>query len=509
MRWLLNLLYNRTTRKVIGTLYIVVLPAALGVLLHELGFGPIPLIIIEVFVTSFVILLVEGVLASSGAIALISANDLAFSIIISLVMIGLAFVAPFQQPSIVEVLTEHTIPPIAEIIVYFLLGIFLGATLRRMLADLFARVIFGRSRFVASLSFTEIWFLTAAIALLSFQTNVISPYLTGVGVGVFLNRSMAFRLERAGAASRRLFEVQSNIPKKLPLSEDDRTALQLLARGRDPLTMRFTALTQHIEECKRRSSMTPCLRIVSACAARLEARYADAVAETDGTENPPSDSLDAQLLLIRALSLEDKENVPDSEIDALLNTVASSAPGRDCPLTRALQARRAAEGTINAQGIISISRKPLDLVVTSLELRQRTSTLLEETHPIIPQDEGAKFFRGLIAHGVPVTPSWLLDVFGYALLVAGCPEEGRVFLQRCISLDPAYSYGYLHLGDYFLFQRTLRQKGRHGANSAKKRGSWNAEVCYKLAMKVERNASSRVKRIAQQRLELLDQLEPD
>ncbi len=251
--------------------------------------------------------------------------------------------------------------------------------------------------------------------------------------------------------------------------------------------------------------MTKCLCIVSACAARLEARYADAVAETDGTENPPSDSLDAQLLLIRALSLEDKGDVPDSEIDALLETVASSDPGRGCPLTRALQARRAAENTINDQGIMSISKEPLTLVVNSLDLRRGASALLEETQPF-PQDEGAKFFRGLIAHGVPVTPSWLLDVFGYALLVAGCPEEGRVFLQRCISLDPAYSYGYLHLGDYFLFRRTSTQIGGQRADPAKS-GSWHAEACYKLALKVERNASSRVKRIAQKRLALLAQLQ--
>jgi hypothetical protein len=251
--------------------------------------------------------------------------------------------------------------------------------------------------------------------------------------------------------------------------------------------------------------MTKRLHLISACASRLEGTYAEAIADTQVAADPPIDDLDAQLLLVRALSLEDRDDDEGSEIDRILTVLSSSEAGRACPLTLALQARRAAERHIGSRGEIVFSRDPVDLVLRSLDLRRAASGIVEQTIPG-NRDEVTEFFRGFVALGVPVTPSWLLDVFGYALLVAGCAEEGRVFLQRCISLDPAYSYGYLHLGDYFLFRRTEPNDGREKAHPGHP-GAWHARACYLLAVRVERSRASRVRRIARDRLRLVDALE--
>jgi hypothetical protein len=493
---------NRNLQVIIATFYAAFLTAVIAYLLHEFHLKPIPLIVIEVFLAGTLALLVERATSSARGIAFLIANDLRFSMVASALLFTAGLLAYFHEPRIV-VRTPQSVPLLASQALYIGAGLLLGTNLRLLVTDLVTRALFGRPRFFASLCLISLWFLIAAIALLPVHPNAMMPFLVGLGVGIFLHKGLTLRLTRGVAAYRRLFEVQSNLPETLPLPENERKALSLLAAGRHPLTKRFSALRTHLD-CQERRTMSKRLHLLSACAWRLEGRYTDAIDDTKMAANPPIDNLDAQLLLIRALSLEDHDDATDDEIDDILSTLTSTPPGEACPLTRALLARRAAERSIDARGIITFSRDPLVSVVASIDLRRNAGPVLERTQAGIA-DEATAFFRGIVAHGVPVTPSWLLDVFGYSLLVAGCPEEARVFLQRCISLDPDYSYGYLHLGDCFLFRNTGAALG--GTQAAPgKTSSWHARTCYLLAERIERSRASRVRRIARGRLELLARL---
>ena len=501
-----NAFSDRTVQLVIGTAYMALLTALLAYLMHSFQIRPIPLMAIEVLLASTLGLLVERATNSPSGIAFLTANDLRISLAVTGVLLVLGVWASFRQPGIIVRPAQHLLPPLGATALYAGSGVLLGSNLRRLVAEVMIRSLFGRPRFFATLCLASLWFLTATIAVLPVHANAMMPFLVGVALGISLHKGLTLRLTRSAAAYRRLFEVQSSVPDTLPLSDNERTALRLLAAGRHPITKRFSALRAHLEKCQQRRAMSKRLHLISACAWRLEGRYTDAISDTQVAVEPPVDILDAQLLLIRALSLEDLDDKEDDQIDRILTMLTSTPSGRLCPLTRALQARRAAESCIDvSRGVATFSKDALKSVVVSLDLRRGTGAILEQTQQIGEVDEATEFFRGFVAHGVPVTPSWLLDVFGYSLLVAGCPEEARVFLQRCISLDPDYSYGYLHLGDYFLFRRTGPAVGGHKADPGKT-GAWHARTCYLLAHRIERSRASRVKRIARDRLNLLDRL---
>jgi hypothetical protein len=505
MGLLFKVLRSRNFQVAAISVYIIVLTAVTALFLHEIHLNPIPLIIIEVISAAVLSLFVERVTSSARSVAFLLARNVEVAVISFSVLAAGALVAFLLGPSPTVRSSPIIVPQVAAIMLYLTLGLLLGASIRSRAGDLIARALFGMPRFRSSIELTSIWFFTAVTALLPVHRNAMVPFLLGVGSGILLHQSLTLRLAQGVAAQRRLFEVQSNLPDTLPLPETERTALKLLAQGRQLLSMRFTRLRTHVENCQERNAMSKRLHLLSACAWRLEGRYNDAIKDTHHASSPPTDNVDAQLLLIRALSLEDRDDSANDEIDCLIASLTSSLSGRTCPLTKALQARRSAERSIDsARGTIVFSKTALELVVASLDLRRGAWPILEEALQKA-DDEANEFFRGFVAHGVPVTPSWLLDVFGYALLVAGCPQEGRVFLQRCISLDPAYSYAYLHLGDYFLFRRTATVAGGNRAAPGKT-GTWHARACYLLADRIERSRASRVRRIAHGRLELVERL---
>jgi hypothetical protein len=497
---------NRTLQVSIVSFYMILMGALTVYLLHEYHYGAVLIVVIEIFLATPLVILVERITSSPSGIALLVANDLRVSVVASTLLAGAAVWAYYQRTGD-NGPTPHLIPWLATSVLYFGLGAVLGRNLLRLAADLVARALFGRPRFFTTLSLISLWFLIPALIFLPFHPNAMAPSLLGAGFGILLHKGMTLRLNRAVGAYRRLFEVQSQVPATLPLPENEKIALNRLASGRHPITKRFSALRAHLNDCHDQGTMSKRLHLISACAWRLEGRYADAMDDTVVAKDPPLDNLDAQLLLIRALSLEDRDDATDVEIDRILKTLSSTLAGESCPLTLALLARRTAERSIDPSGMLAVSKIPLSFVITSLELRRSTGSVLEQSKAGTPND-AAEFFRGLVAHGVPVTPSWLLDVCGYSLLVAGCPDEARVFLQRCISLDPDYSYGYLHLGDYFLF-RNAGIAARGPLANTRKADSWHAQACYLLAQRIERNKSSRVGRLARSRLDLIDTLHQD
>lgn len=503
LKRLYGLFRNRRPQVTIAMIYAAVLAALTTVFFHESHLEPLTVVIVEIFLTVSLALFVERSTSAESGIAFLLANDLRISLTVSFLFFITAGVWFFAYETGSTFTPRRLLLPAGWL--YLAAGLLLGTNLRGFSADLVSRALFGRQRFFTSLWIITLWFSSAAVALLSYQAHALAPFLLGLGCGILLLKGLALRLTRAVAGYRRLFEVQS-VPEDVPLPENERKALSLLAAGRHPFTKRFSALRAHLDAYQQRPGhvLSKRLHLLSACAWRLEGRYLEAIEDTKVANDPPIDNLDAQLLLIRALSLEDHGDL-SGVIDRLLTTLVAGPPGNDCPLTRALLARRSAEKSIDAGGYITFSKEPLLSVVDSIEMRRGAGRLIEQTLVGVT-DEATNFFRGFVAHGVPVTPSWLLDVFGYSLLIAGCAEEARVVLQRCISLDPDYSYGYLHLGDYFLFRHAKNVAGGTRASPGKT-GAWHARTCYLLAGRIERSNASRVKRIARSRLDLLDQLD--
>jgi hypothetical protein len=188
----------------------------------------------------------------------------------------------------------------------------------------------------------------------------------------------------------------------------------------------------------------------------------------------------------------------EAEVDSLILTIRKSATGRVCPLTASVRARREAEKVLQDFRTASPNRHPLIHSIRALELRRQALTERFRA----PDDSIDLFLKKFLGVGVPLTPSFVLDILGYCTLSAGNIEEARVLLHRCIGLDPSYSYSYLHLGDIFLF-RNLLGVGDRRPNS---NSLWHAKACYYAALFVERSEGSRVKSLARLRLALTDSI---
>jgi hypothetical protein len=104
-----------------------------------------------------------------------------------------------------------------------------------------------------------------------------------------------------------------------------------------------------------------------------------------------------------------------------------------------------------------------------------------------------------VEFGLPVTGPFIVDVVAYSHLAAAYSEEAYVLLRRCIEMDPDYSSAYLHLGDYFLVRRVLTGL----ATQASASDLWHAEACFQLVIGLEKNRHSRIRRLAQGRLQLI------
>ena len=381
-------------------------------------------------------------------------------------------------------------------VLYLLLGTVIGLSLRHAIGRLVRLALVARDRLGQNCSLLIVWTLAIVLFPQPVHSGARPYYLAGVGAGIILHKSVRLRLSLRVSAYRRLLEIIDAFPSNAPVTQREMMALELLARGRQYPSMKFKSLRHFLDEARAESAFSKRLALISASVHRLEGDYDRAVAESQVASDPPQDLVDTHLLLLRALSME--EQGLEREVDSLILTIRKSATGRACPLTAAVRARREAEKVLQEFGTATPNRHPLIHSIRALELRRQALTERFRA----PDDSIDLFLKRFLSVGVPLTPSFVLDILGYCTLCAGNIEEARVLLHRCIGLDPSYSYSYLHLGDVFLF-RQLLSVGDRRPNAEK---IWHAKACYFAALFVERSAGSRVKRLARHRLELTDSI---
>jgi tetratricopeptide (TPR) repeat protein len=437
-----------------------------------------------------VLLIIEQVSRSPRTVGYLVARDTAISLLGGFLVLAAAIILAVMSSS-VRGEGDSRVQ-----IVYILLGLIIGLSLRHAIGRLVRLALVARDRLGQNCSLLVVW--TLAIVLFPQPIHGLARpyYIAGVGVGIILHKSVRLRLSLRVSAYRRLLEVIDAFPPNAQVTQREVRALELLARGRQYPSMKFRALRRFLDEARSESSFSKRLALISASVHRLEGDYDRAVAESQVASNPPQDLVDTHLLLLRALSIEEQGLEP--EVDSLILTIRKSVTGRACPLTASVRARREAEQVLRDFRTASPSRYPLIHSIRALELRRQALTERFRA----PDDSIELFLKKFLGVGVPLTPSFVLDILGYCTLSAGNIEEARVLLHRWIGLDPSYSYSYLHLGDVFLFRHSLGvgDQRPHAENI------WHAKACYFAALHVERSAGSRVKKLARSRLELADSI---
>lgn len=438
-----------------------------------------------------VLVFLERISRSPWSVGYLTARDTALSVIGALLfmMAGLILWL-FGTPAVEAPSTTLRINT-----VYLFLGTVVGLEVRHAIGRLVRLALVARERLGQNCAVLVIWTLGIVLFPQSHE-NAQSYYLVGIGAGILLHKGVRLRLSLRVSAYRRLLEIVDAFPSNAEVTQREMHALELLARGRQYPSMKFKALRNFLDQARTESAFSNRLALISASVYRLEGDYDRAVAESRVANDPPRDLVDTHLLLLRALSLE--EQGQESEVDSLLIAIRKSETGRACPLTAAVRARREAESVLRKFQGAEPNRHPLIQAIRALELRRRA--LSERFRaPDVSIDLFLKRFLGV---GVPLTPSFVLDILGYCTLAAGNSEEARVLLHRCIGLDPVYSYSYLHLGDTFLFRHRLSvgDQRPHSDNI------WHARSCYYAALLIERSPGSRVRRLARERLKLIESM---
>ncbi len=446
----------------------------------------------EILLFAPVLILLEEISRSPRTVGYLVARDTAISLAGGLCVLAAAAIPALMSPSA----SGESANDVRIDVLYLFLGVVVGLSLRHAIGRLVRLALVARDRLGQNCSVLVVWTLAIVLFPQAFHSNSRPYYLVGVGAGILLHKSVRLRLSLRVGAYRRLLEIIDAFPPDVPVTQKEMEALELLARGRQYPSMRFKRLRRFLDEARAESAFSKRLALISASVHRLEGDYDRAVSESQVACDPPQDLVDTHLLLLRALSME--EQGLESEVDLIINTIRKSSTGRACPLTAAVRARREAENVLHDFRSASPNRHPLIHSIRALELRRQALTERFRA----PDDSIDLFLKKFLGVGVPLTPSFVLDILGYCVLSAGNIEESRVLLHRCIGLDPSYSYSYLHLGDVFLFRHLLGVGDpRPHADSI-----WHARACYFAALHVERSPGSRVKRLARQRMELTDSI---
>jgi hypothetical protein len=154
----------------------------------------------------------------------------------------------------------------------------------------------------------------------------------------------------------------------------------------------------------------------------------------------------------------------------------------DCLLAKATLSLRLAE-QIPLDGT---DQKPLREIWTALNLHAKNAS--------------ADLMAVVFGTAVPVTWTFLLDAYGYSLLKAGHKKFSKSFLTYCIIEDPGFSSPYLHLGEWYKIDAMTESNSTDIEKN--ERSHRLATLCFQLALKLEGNKDSLIRRRAQS---LLDQ----
>jgi hypothetical protein len=463
------------------------------------------IVVAEVFVThsgwtgAFYIPLfvfVEGLSRSPKWAAWLVARQAVGGFLLAALFASSAFVMPLLRPSD-HLFTAMSGSPTKADCIFAFVGLLVGLQLRDRAESVPFRALIGRRRLRSSLGLTVVW----TIAIVAFPLWRHEPsrgvYLLSLAIGMLLHKSNTIGMAQANAAYRRLQDIADAFPPGESATRAEIQALDLLAQGRQFPSGGFRRLREFLEDCQKHGLTTRRLTLIGASAHRLEGRYELALEETKDIPSPLREPADAHLGVLRVMTLDELGR--DDEADRLLEMLLLDPLGKNCPIANALRAERLSHEAVDELPPKGPSHAALNAVLLAL---QRRAAIMRERGRKGAASSVDQFLARFLEIGVPVTPSFMLNILGFALVAAGYPEESRVMLIRCIGMDPKFSSAYLHLGDTFLLRSVLS----YGATNPTAADLWHASACYHAAVLVERTRRSRVHRLASVRLDQVSKL---
>jgi len=370
-------------------------------------------------------------------------------------------------------IAEFSIHPIRQ----FVAGLLVGAGMRILLALIGFYLLFR----VQAESEKAMLLAGYCVALLLFPSSTGSEksllnqsfagiYIFGIGVGFCLQYFIRTNKHISAERDRMRDRVLTMLGKhQKELDHIEANAVELLVRRK------FKSLKKLIE--KHNNEPTANLIIIKACMERVKGDYKGCSLTLDeGLKiTDKSDNIDAAMTLLKALVLGEIVNKED-EMWAVLDKARDKNP--NCSLIRGTRALRLAEKlSINRADSPGDRMGPLNEILFALQLNKMRD------HPIIDK---------AIGHSIPVTLGFLLDAYGYALLISGDFQFSRSLLIQCIRDDPIYSSPYLHLGEWYLTRyEALMSHGDHEEGSRLLRP---AEYCLLIAQHLQKKLDSRIRR---------------
>ena len=324
-----------------------------------------------------------------------------------------------------------------------------------------------------------------------------AAFLVGLGTGIILHKSVTLRVARAAAGYRRI-ELILDIWPTADWTPGEKTALDLLRKGRRPFSKNFKKLRDHLDDLRNKSRTEPScwtkiIALISATAYRLEGRFNLAIKETHvADEKTLAESVDAHLLLLRIICLFEISDVDGA--DAVIKRLRTSDHRKHCPLTSLLHAERLAHKTLANPRRTAPNCKALRAALRAMGLRRRV--ILERVADPAYRTRRA-YLAKFIEVSVPSTATIMTNIVGLSHLAAGHPDQARKHFSQCIAADPMMSSAYLNLGEYFLF-RALLWGSKPSPSDLQ-----SAEAAYRAARWVEGVKESRIHVMVQERLSLL------
>ncbi|MFQ5639412.1 MAG: hypothetical protein ACE5IR_15615 [bacterium] len=342
-------------------------------------------------------------------------------------------------------------------------GLVVGVILRNLIVWISYRTLFGATietqRFLFLLGFTTFLWLCP----LGQEHRIYAYfYLVGVGGGFLLHYTIRIkqrkraRRYRRGQTILRVIEFPSEIEAMKYYAKQDWKKLNQLFKDHE-------------------NQMTTVLKIVKVCMLRIQGKYQEGlkIIEEELKNPDRNKELDAYLYCQKALAHSELD-----ERDLMYKALDKSLKLKPtCLLSKVTKSLRLGEDLED-----SLEKKP---EMSDEDKEEKNEEPLHEIWGALKlnaQENPLESIAKVIGSAVPVTWTFFLDAYAYALLHVGDFRFSRSLLKVCIKDDPSFSSPYLHLGEWYMKTKT--------DDKFKKL----AKLCLSVALKLEGEKNSLIKR---------------
>jgi hypothetical protein len=243
-----------------------------------------------------------------------------------------------------------------------------------------------------------------------------------------------------------------------------------------------------------KTPLTTVLVVIKASMERSLGKYDDCLDTIENEFKNPNrkKELEGHLFLQKSLCHGEKGGEENEDtMEEALKQALSQKP--NCLLANATYSLRLSEGPLKTLTL------PLSVIWKALrrDIYRPSPELME----------------AIVGKSVPMTWTFLIDVFAYGLIKAGDLRFSRPLLTQCIQEDPAFSSAYLHLGEWYNARKEKEKndwKKVKNKDEKKSQGHLRkleeyadaARYCFYVAKYIEGDRSSRIRRRAEEFLNL-------